>query len=172
MNKFERDLYSPWNVDITEKWDDVDIFSNIFDEREPIKEHVAVLNAGILNEYAYSRYKNVINPVDSAWWLKTEDWTSGTVRCVERSGQIGAISVEHAIGVRPYCVVQFESVVWPGERVEFAGLNWTVLESWRNKAFVLCDDIVARRPFSYNRKGWATSELRSWVEEWLEDLSI
>lgn len=172
MNKFERDLYSPWNVDVTERWDDVDAFDQIFSERRSFEERAVILKAGLLNEYSYSRYRNMINPVDSAWWLVTRDCDSRAMRCVERTGYVGAREMERAAGVRPYCMVQFGSNILPGEQVEFAGLNWTVLESWGDRAFVLCDDIIARRPFGYNRNDWATSELRGWMEEWLADLTV
>lgn len=173
MRNNVREFYNPWNVDMADRWDNIDIFNTLYEERRPVAERAIVERTGILNEYAYSRYRNVINPIDSAWWLGTNDWSDGFMRCVERTGQIGARGVEREVGVRPYCVVRFSSEILPGEQVEFAGLTWTVLDSWQNRAFVLCDDIIARRRFDYDQSSrWSTSELRNWLEDWLEDVSI
>lgn len=141
----------------------------------------------------YMAHEDIIPAVNQYWWLRDfidlhKDVTNpgpndkvivkkGTMLANDRSVSIvnsnGFVqsSPAHAINnaIRP--VVEYaKAKLNPGDKVEFAGMTWTVL----NEKLALADKCIGEMPFCANFKkenprDYETSDVKKRIDEWAKE---
>lgn len=122
----------------------------------------------LLSDTQFEEYKSIIPPIPNRWWLQTSD--PDTVSYVKTINPYGEeVLFPHAnetIYVRPALVLNDAMSV--GCMFEFAGLEWTIVSNIYKTTVAVCDDVIAQRRFDPKSNEWKTSELKAWLEEWVE----
>lgn len=126
----------------------------------------------LLSDVQYEGWKRVIPPIPKRWWLKTSD--SETVSHVKTINSYGEeVLFPHAnetVYVRPALVLN--DVMPVGCVFEFAGLEWTIVSSIYKIAVAICNGTIAQRRFDSKSNEWDKSEIKKWLEEWIEYICI
>lgn len=161
-----------------------DFEENIYDESrgwawfptaiEGLAPPVVVDGISLLDTVSYADYKTLIPANTNAWWLRMPVPLTGRLAIVRADSEkvmLNAGDRELVVGVRPVlrlsCILD---CLTPGDKISLLGLTWTVLKSDRKNCemLVLCDDTIAHRRFDDKSCIWEASELKWWLEEWLE----
>lgn len=130
-----------------------------------------VLEATILTLEEYDRYQHLIPDVENWWWLRSPRnyayglahvFTDGTVGSANRAATNG--------GLRPALKLKVGKCKYlaPGDKLELKGAEYTVMDIADDVVFVLSDEIIARRQFDKTSNQWETSELKEYLENWVE----
>lgn len=161
-----------------------DYEENIYDESrgwawfptaiEGFADPVVIEGVSLLDTVSYTDYKSIIPTATEAWWLKMPVPLATRLIIVRAGGDkviLNADDRELVVGVRPILRLSGISEGYkPEDKISLLGLTWTFLKTDCRKgtALVLCDETVANRRFDDKGCQWETSELKAWLEEWLE----
>lgn len=133
--------------------------------------NLSILRIWLLNNRIYLEKYNIIPQLKGErWWLRCYE---ATTNVVDEFGRIssGAACSDSSIGVRPALHIEVKRGDFSvGDKIKIAGITWTVLEVNRDVALALCDEIVARRPYGEFATAWHASEMKLWLEDWIEYL--
>lgn len=124
----------------------------------------------LLSEAQYEGYKRIIPQLDGQWWLQDSYGAttpySRFVKIVNIRGVISSTSCFEEKSVRPALVLN--GVMPVGCVFEFAGVGWTVVSTISKTSIVVCNAAIAQRRFDIKNNEWNNSELKKWLEEWVE----
>lgn len=121
----------------------------------------------ILSRVEAECYSSIIPKSDVAWRLKTPSIYDNYTYCVNCDNEIWEYNVIGPIGIRPSLKIKFDNVPAESSQVELFGFTWTVISNYAKETLLLCDDVVEHRRYDAYRNDWNSSELKSWLEEWL-----
>lgn len=129
----------------------------------------------LMNKQEYEDFRSVVPEMGKKWLLSSTSIVRGHVLAVEKDGLVCSVPVAFPCGVRPAALLTIEDHGYhAGESVFLLGVMWTVFSVCGNDLWVLCDDLIAVRPFNTlltpggKNDKWETSTLKTWLEEWLE----
>lgn len=119
------------------------------------------------------RYKSLIPRIDASWWLRSPGDNSRLAAYVFGSGAVdvyGRIVDFENICIRPALRLNMSdsAKLQPGNKVQLFDLEWTVLDVAEDQIYVLADDIISKHIFDTKSNVWETSELKAWLEGWIE----
>ena len=125
-----------------------------------------------LSDVQYEAYKHIIPSVPERWWLQTAASDSNTlVKTINNYGdEVLFPCTNETVYVRPALIINGPMPV--GCIVEFAGVKWTVVSSIYKTVVAVCNNVIAQRQFDFNSNEWETSELKAWLEEWVEYICL
>lgn len=137
------------------------------------KESFKINSISLLDTIRYADYRDII-PSTSSWWIKTPVPLASRLATVHSDGQMCLLSApdrEKVLAVRP--ALWFSSDFGhykQKDKISLLGLKWTVLhvDTESGELLALCDEVVANRRFDKDSCIWDASELKWWLEEWLE----
>ena len=122
----------------------------------------------ILSEVQHLAYLDMLSHNRTICWLQND-----TSECVYKpfvktaaGNSIGCAHPDLTIGVRPALIIN--GVMPVKSTIEFAGFRWVVCSCISHTTLMICDDIIAYRRFDAENNDWNTSELKAWLEGWLE----
>lgn len=129
----------------------------------------------LLDKQEYEDFHSVVPEMGKKWLLSSTSMVRGYVLAVEEDGPVGASPVAVPCGVRPAALLTVEGHNYHvGESIFLLGMMWTVFSVCEDSLWVLCDDLVAVKPFNTlltpggKNDKWETSTLKTWLEEWVE----
>lgn len=130
----------------------------------------------LLSVEEYSSNENIIPAVNGWWWLRSPGDYQYYAALVYPDGSlyynfvyIGRGSVRPALRIKN----PEPSNLSTGDKLEFAGKTWTVL----NDGLVLCDELVGQTCFREDREAndansYEASDIKEYVEKWAKENSI
>lgn len=106
----------------------------------------------------YSEYRPMLPHLEKPCWL--QDGAIG------KDGEELSVHPSWPLDVRP--AMNLDVALPMGSIFNFAGVSWTVCTSYSHTSFAICNATIARRRLDPENSSWETSELKVWLEEWLE----
>lgn len=136
------------------------------------EKKVVIADVSILNASSFEQCKDVIKMDGKKWWLRPYPGEGGHVGCpCVSDSYIEYKNVKcESVGVRPLLKIIGDHEMDIGNKIDIAGLPWTVLTVFPYSYFVLCDEIIAERRMDAKNAVWNESELKTWLEEWVDYL--
>ena len=100
----------------------------------------------------------MLPPLERACWLQDT--------AIGKNGEELSVHPSWALDIRP--ALNLDVALPMGSIFEFAGVSWTVCTSFSRSSFAICNAAIARRRLDPESSSWWSSELKSWLEEWIE----
>lgn len=124
----------------------------------------------LLSDAQYEGEKHLIPPIDKDWWLQTSGCTS-CVKIIKRDGSESySAHFNLDMFVRPALILN--NIMPVGGVFEFAGVGWTVVSCISKTSIAICNTVIAQRRFDAKSNEWDKSELKVWLEEWVEYICL
>lgn len=128
----------------------------------------------LLSVEEYEKHKRDIPSMSSSWWLRSRgifDFDAALVTGYDAVYCCGYNVTDHELVVRPALKINPESSnLQIGDKILFRGYRWTVISA----EYVLCDEGVTQMVFRRDWRAddanvWEASDVKKWLEEWLEN---
>ena len=121
----------------------------------------------LLDFPSYVAAKDVLPASTANWWIKPSGANGGMAAYVSPDGRLNFCGSNSRIGVRP--VVSLSAGNFKeGDKIDLLGHCWTVFQKSAHESLALCDEIIAYRAFDKNFNDYQTSDLKAFLNKWLE----
>lgn len=129
-------------------------------------EQISLLSAVVFNAY----HDCIPKTLTEGYWLKTPETRFRKRAKIVIDGTVISQEVFKKADVRPLVKIRAKSAqtLFPKTQMELCGLKWTVLKNTVHTAYLITNDVIASRTFDIVNNDWNTSELKAWLEEWVE----
>lgn len=131
---------------------------------------ISIKDITLLSIEEFEQYRDNIPLLNVLWWLRSPGYDTYQVACIYGDAVYyhGDFVGHDDYVVRPAIVIQPNSNLSIGDKIEFAGYTWTMIAKNIAKNIALCDEGVGQ---TYFRKDFGASDAnvyeKSDVEKWL-----
>lgn len=135
---------------------------------------ITLLNSEELKEYKYIIPKTLISPsYDIYWWLRSEGKDPEETEIVTWDGKRLSMARYLEYDVCPVLkLITSPHRLGVGTEFRLFGFEWTVLDVKDGVTTAICNTKIACRRYDTESNDWETSELKAWLEEWIEYVTL
>lgn len=123
----------------------------------------------LLSKEEYERYKNVIPPIKTWWWLRSPDaYDSESAGDVDRDGWVHRSDVDDYDGARPALRIDNleSSNLKLGQRIMLYDFPWVVIDV--EEPLAIAEVPIGFHRFDSESNDYETSEIRQYCLDWLK----
>ena len=137
---------------------------------------ISIKEITLLSIEEFEQYRNNIPSLDARWWFRSPGYDSYRAAGIYIDGSVyhrgDYVNLDNRV-VRPVIVIQLDSNLQIGDKIELVGYTWTMIA----KNMALCDKGVGQTYFRKDSEAsdanvYEKSDVKKWLKAWAQERGI